>query len=235
METTTRNSTLLLALIALCSACDKKNAAIESFNVKPQIAIATATSSSKSVVDSMRIDDLTSTAKRIKIRFDDGNRNIAHVMVKSSSNHATLKHGGRTVKDFLPPDQNELELDFENREEGQTTLDFTITDKLGASDKATYKLFTFKNLAPVAILEYRPDKGQQYILDASKSYDEDRNYGGKIAWYLFKIGELEIKSKTPSVTHFFNEKGSHVVELSVIDNLNKPSKTISKTIDLNPR
>lgn len=235
METSTRNSTLLLAFIALCSACDKKNAAIESFNVKPQITIATATSSSKSIVDSMRIDDLTSTVKRIKIRYDDGNRNIAHLMVKSSNDHSLLKQGGRTVKDYLPIDQNELELDFENKEEGQTRLDFTITDKLGASDKATYNIFTFKNLAPIAILEYRPDKGQKYILDASKSYDEDRNYGGRIEWYLFKIGELEIKSKTPAVTHFFNEKGIHVVELSVIDNLNQSSKIVSKTIDLNPR
>lgn len=235
MGTTTKNSALLLALIAVISACDKKNEAIQSFNVKPQIAIVAANAISKSVIDSMRIGELTNTVKKIKIRFDDGNKNIAHVMVKSSSNNTVLKYGGRVVKDFLPIDQNELELDFENTQEEQTRLDFTITDKLGASDKVTYEITTFKNIAPIAILEYRLANDGKYILDASKSYDQDRNYGGKIAWYIFKIGEQEIKSKNPTITHFFNEKGSHDIELTVIDNLNQSSKTISKTIVLNPR
>lgn len=85
------------------------------------------------------------------------------------------------------------------------------------------------------MLEYRQDHDHKYILDASKSYDEDRNYGGGIAWYIFKIGEHEIKSKHPILTHLFNEKGRQKIELTVIDNLNQSSKTISKTIDLSPR
>ncbi|TXH79206.1 MAG: hypothetical protein E6Q85_00440 [Thiothrix sp.] len=235
MQTTAKNSALFLALITTISACDKKVEAIQGFNIKPQITIATTNRSSKSITDSMRICALTTTVKRLKVSYHDGNKNIAQVVVKSSSNHAVLKYGGRSVKDFLPIDQNELDLDFENTQEEHTRLDFTITDKLGASDHATYNLFTFKNLAPIALLEYQLEKDGKYILDASKSYDQDRNYGGKIAWYIFKINDHEIKSRNPTIAHFLNEKGSHQVALTVIDNLGQSSTTISKTIDFNPR
>ncbi len=231
------NIQLLLVLVTMCTSCDKKDDAIKKFNLSPQINIVTSEMNnvhtfSKYKADSLRINDLEKSSQKIKIKYVDINKNIANVKVYSSSNSAVLRHHGRIVKDLLPIDEDTIELDFENSEEELTTLEFTITDKLGSADKVTYTILTFNNLAPISILEIRPETGQKYTIDASKSYDEDKNHGGKIEWYIFNINGSEIKSRKPILKQHFNEKDIYKIELKTIDNQNSTSKPVYQTVVL---
>lgn len=240
---------LALSSVILLASCDKQKEAIEKFNIPPEINFNNSYSQSMgtTIVDSLKLkqsgqlnqlgqtDHNIRNTKPIVLKYKNSG-NIASIRFTSSSKNATLTYQGRIMTDFLPVDKNELTLTFKNDSEELTTLEFTITDKLNASSKATYKIFSFANLAPIGILECRPSTTTdkiEYEIDASKSYDEDKNQGGKIDWYIFHIDGHEIRVRSNKIHYVFDKSGIYPIDLTVIDNQGKPSRVVSKIITIN--
>ena len=244
---------IILACTALLAACDKRKEAIEKFSMPPEISFGYENSSDKkmgnTVTDSLKLNSANQpnqiikpghrshNIKSITVKYDNKNKDIASIKFTSSSRNANLFYHGHRVIDFLPIDANELKLDFENDAEELTSLEFSITDKFNNTSKIVYNIFSFVNLAPIASLSYRHSgitSKYEYELDASKSFDEDRNQGGSVEWYVFHVDAHEIRTKASKLDYVFNKPGTYPVDLTVIDNQGKASRTISKSITVKP-
>ncbi len=242
---------IILVFTIILTSCDKRKEAIERYNTPQEISFGstdgTVQLNSKVVTDSLKLNQSNPSTQITKpnhgkrniksITIEYKNKNIASLSYKSSSKSARLFYQGRMMTDLLPVDANKLTLDFENDTEELTSLEFTITDKFNNTSKITYTIFSFSNLAPIASLSCRHSgltSNYEYELDASKSFDEDRNQGGAIDWYIFHIDGHEIKTKSSKIEHVFNKPGTYPIDLWVIDNQGKASRTVSKSITIKP-
>ena len=251
MNTQLHIKILALSGVILLASCDKQKEAIEKFNIPPEIGFNNGYDRSvgTTIVDSLKLKQngqLTQigqaaqnirNTRSIVLKYNNKNGNITSIRFASSSKNATLAYQGRIMTDILPIDKDRLDLTFENNSEELTTLEFTITDKLNANSKATYKIFSFANLAPIGALECQPSKTTdklEYEFDASKSFDEDRNQGGKVDWYIFHVDGHEVRSRSSKIYYVFNKSGIYPVDLTVIDNQGKTSRVVSKSITINP-
>lgn len=240
---------IILTCTALLAACDKRKEAIEKFNTPPEISFGYENSSDRkmdnTVTDSLKLNSTNQpnqiikpghkshNIKSIVLKYNNKNKDIASMRFTCSSRSANLFYQGHRVIDFLPTDADELKLDFENDAEELTSLEFSITDKFNNTSKIVYNIFSFVNLAPIASLSYRHlgnTSKFEYELDASKSFDEDRNQGGNVEWYIFHVDAHEIRTKSNKIDYVFNKPGTYPVDLTVIDNQGKASRTISKSI-----
>lgn len=238
----------ILTVTFLVVSCDKRKDAFEKFNAPPEIYFGNENDPNY-LTDSLKLKPIgqsnlslkpnqgSNNIKSIVIKYNNKNKNISSIRFTSSSRNANLFYQGRRVTDFLPIDAGELKLDFVNDSEELTTLEFSITDMFNSTSKIVYNIFSFVNLAPIASLDYRHSgmtSKFEYELDASKSFDEDRNQGGNIEWFIFHIDAHEIRTKSNKIDYVFKKPGNYPVDLTVIDNQGKASKTVSKSININP-
>ena len=240
---------LTLTSVVLFASCDKRKDAIEKFNIPPKIYFEHQNGSlqlGNTITDSLKLNQNGQASQNTKPNHEGlntkaivlkyGSQNISSIKFTSSSRNAKIFHQGRRMIDLLPVNRDELKLNFENDTEELTTLEFNITDKLNATSKVVYNIFSFINLAPIASLEYRQSNltsNFEYELDASKSFDEDRNQGGAVEWYIFHVDAHEIKAKANKIHYVFKNPGTYPVDLTVIDNQGKSSKVVSKSITIN--
>ncbi len=89
-------------------------------------------------------------------------------------------------------------------------------DKFNETDSLILKLTAFQNIPPVAFLEIKPNRvvsKYEYTIDASQSYDRDEKFGGRVAYYEFRINSQLIELREPSFRFIFG--GEDIVAISV--------------------
>jgi len=148
----------------------------------------------------------------------------------SSSNDVLIDQANWSLPS---PDDSLLSLSYLPSSLGTHELTFTAVDPFGASGVTSLTLEVFENLSPIAILETSHQgliNSGHYLLDASASFDQDKAYGGSIAWYRFMVSGRTIGEGTsPSLEYIFQSKGTYTVSLEVHDTdgaINQTSTTI---------
>ena len=110
-------------------------------------------------------------------------------------------------------------------------ITFLLTDQLGKTASQKLIIKCFASPLPVASFNYQLiDSTQQdnwvYKIDASPSY---KQYG-KIVQYNFLINNQLVRNNTPSFSWSFHARGIQTVKLSVMDDLQRSSDTLTKSI-----
>jgi hypothetical protein len=116
---------------------------------------------------------------------------------------------------------NDSTMTFFPEAQGLNVISIIMEDIYGESASANASVFVFENLLPVALLSISKEN-TTYILDASDSYDLDRNFGGLITSYEFRINgntPIEYNSPVLELTDVTFENPVSV-ELRVKDNSN---------------
>ena len=119
---------------------------------------------------------------------------------------------------------------------GKRKFILSTKDIFGATDQLTIDFECFENLKPVAILEIEDIPGFRFEkkLNASKSYDQDEKYGGKISLYRFIVNKKEIdKTYHSEINYTFPLSGEYKIELQVRDNDNTWSDVTHKILIIN--
>ena len=82
--------------------------------------------------------------------------------------------------------------------------------------------------ARLEISELKLDSNFEYLLDASKSYDQDEDYGGKIVKYRFTINNTkEIVTSKSAIPVIFPGKGNYSISVVVEDNDHSQSEAVT--------
>jgi hypothetical protein len=116
---------------------------------------------------------------------------------------------------------NDSLVTFYPESEGLNVVSITMEDIYGETASANASIFVFDNLLPIAVLSISK-QGNTYILDASQSYDTDRNFGGGIIGYEFRINGNPPIEYTSSILELTDVTFEYPVsvELRVEDNSN---------------
>jgi PKD repeat protein len=130
---------------------------------------------------------------------------------------------------------NTAQFDLSSVKVGDYTVQFTAIDPFQKEATISMNLFVFNNLKPVA--KFVVDKNainspNEYALDASDSYDQDRYQGGEVKYYFWKInGVLEVTNQ-PVYRVIFDKQGVYEVILIVKDNDGEDSIEVKQQITI---
>jgi len=132
-----------------------------------------------------------------------------------TTDYAVLPGAGELTFD------NDSTITFFPETDGLNVIEIIMEDIYGKTTSANASVFVFDNLLPVAILSVS-NEGTNYILDASGSYDLDRNFGGEIVAYEFMISGNTPIEYTSSIIELSDVTFQYPVsvELRVKDNNN---------------
>jgi len=119
---------------------------------------------------------------------------------------------------------------------GKVRYSLTFEDIYGNSDTLSFAFVSFSNLSPIANLEL-VEVGQlsdyEIIIDASKSYDQDQNYDGKIVSYKYQIDDwFSLTTDKSKINYILPQKGSYTVSCQVQDNDNSWSEPVFQDVNL---
>lgn len=131
-------------------------------------------------------------------------------------------------------DEKKIEISAENPISGKFRI--YTKDSFGDIGEMVMQLTFFKNKPPVAILEIEdiPGFNNEKRLDASKSYDTDFEFGGKITLYSFFVNGKEISKIYHSYMNYsFPQSGEYQIGLRVRDNDYEWSEITYKTLIIN--
>lgn len=227
----------VLAIIITISSCDDRYDALKNLNDAPSLTI-------EKQVNGQRADKLTDTVKLSKAQYSyspiiltahDPNENIKSVTysIEQGSGYVIFKDATIPTDEILPFPNTRTTLKVVPTNMGTTVFHFIVTDRFDLKDSTTLTLISFQNLPPVASLYTSKlavvDK-YEYSLDASESYDQDKNYGGIIKKYVFQVNDETIETIQPAIKYIFPATGNYVVTLKVMDNDNQFSKQITQTV-----
>lgn len=120
--------------------------------------------------------------------------------------------------------------------EGICSIECQVKDSYSKIDSKQLKFCIFKNLPPVASFSYAMIKNltkYEVEIDASKSFDRDARFGGKIINYDFTLDNAVNMVTKTAVIHFpFNASGTKQVKLRVQDNDGTWSEYITQNISV---
>lgn len=103
---------------------------------------------------------------------------------------------------------------------GTSRLKFTMVDDSKTIREAFVDVATFDNLPPVANFQAKKINQiavNEYLIDASSSYDKDQKYGGYIKSYEYTVEGKTFVTKDPSIKWIFSTSGSYPIKLKVTD------------------
>ena len=116
---------------------------------------------------------------------------------------------------------------------GEFDINISYRDSWGQKDNIEFKLIVFNNLPPVAKLEVSEISNNEWLIDASTSYDRDKNFQGKIVLYRYFVNKKEIdKTYHSSIKYVFPESDTYEIGVQVKDNDNEWSELVYKTIKI---
>jgi len=208
-----------LILILIISACDTSSDYYQQENLDPQILV-------KGPYDNdFGRKTLDST------KFDRGDYVLFYKILDEEELTLTITHDPAFTVQL---DKEKIIVSATERCRGELKLN--TEDTFGASDEMKILLTFFGNLPPVAILEIEDVPGFYYEkkIDASKSYDPDEKYGGKIVLYRFLINGKEIqKEYHPFMYYTFPRTGNYDVRIQVMDDEEEWSTQVYKRLEFN--
>jgi len=147
-----------------------------------------------------------------------------------------LYDGAELNGNSLRVDLQEVLLSVNPTSKGLVNVDFTIQDRFENKETATLNLFVFDNLIPVALVSARKtaiNAPLEYVLDGTESYDQDKNFGGAVAGYVFEIEGQVIETTSKQINFIFPTPGTYTVKLKVIDNNGDYSRPTEIKVNVN--
>lgn len=232
-------SLYLVLIISIVTSCSDREKGFQDFNSKPNIQIVSTEGDTisflNSYTDSIRYSNDTSTYYNIRLRLGDADQNLYRAMILIDSGRIEAYYDGKVMQNpSLRVDQEYVSLSLIPKQIGTNNITFRLEDKFNQFSESKLTLFVFDNLLPVATFdEYilNPEI-LEYKFDASKSYDKDSSYGGKIVAYEWNINGYIFTTSQPSINHVFSRKGNYFIRLRVMDNNKSFSNIIEKRLSI---
>ena len=224
--------TLLFATIM--TSCDDRLEQLQILNQPPKVEFIKDDKLVADLQDSLRLVDGVKNVYNIQLKNSDANKNMQFLNWKITEGNYKLYY--QNDKAELPSsfriDYGDHVLHIYPEATGNYGSQFKATDRFGVEATGKFNLFVFENLLPVSKLKVVPgSSSNEYVIDASDSYDADRNFEGDIVEYQFKIDKTFIRLKNPVLYHVFGPgSGDHTIELKVLDNSGELSKPATTTI-----
>jgi len=208
--------TIILFIVSACTTTDDY---FRQFNQKPEITVKGSFDEefSQKTSDSMKVNqnyhlyyNISDEEENLKI-FVDCDNFFTYVI-----------------------DDEKIQITSKNPVTGRFRI--YTKDSFGDIGDLTMQLTFFRNKPPVAILEIEDIQGfdNEKKLNASKSYDTDSDFGGRITIYRFFVNNKEIEKTYHSyINYTFPLSGTYEVGLAVRDNDYEWSEITYKTLIIN--
>ncbi len=214
---------IIILILFLC-ACDNREDLYEKINKTPELKIQKAgieKNLSKSLIDS--------------VKFNFGPYLIEYSISDEEQiqPECTILSGGGILSMNYPTKI----ISFNPSLIGLNKLHLRAKDSFKKESISNVDLVVFENLLPQAFLDITNTKinsPYEININAVKSYDRDKKYGGKIIEYEYKIGQIySVITPLNAVSYIFDKPGTYAVSVRVKDNNNAWSEIITKPIRIN--
>jgi len=224
----------ILLFTTTITSCDDRLEQLHVLNQPPKVEFIKNDVLVSDLQDSLRLMQGEKNEYNIQLRISDVNNNIQFLKWQITEGNYKLYYQKNKVE--LPAsfkiDYGNTILSFYPEAPGNYGSEFKATDRFGVETTGKFNLFVFENLLPVA--KFKIDSGlnaNEYIIDASESYDEDQNFNGYIVEYQFTIDDQLIRLKNPMMHHVFDAgSGEHTIILRVLDNFGELSAPVRTTV-----
>jgi hypothetical protein len=227
-----KSALFVLFFTTIITSCDDRLEQLQVLNQPPKVEFIKNDKLVADLQDSLRLIKGVINEYNIQLKVSDVNKNIQFLNWQLTEGNYKLYYQENKVE--LPGsfkiEYGALVLSFYPEATGNYGSEFKATDRFGIEATGKFNLFVFENLLPVSKLKVVPGLSpNEYIIDASGSYDADRNFNGDIVEYQFIIDGQLIRLKNPVMHHIFDPaSGDHTIELKVLDNsgaLSEPART----------
>jgi hypothetical protein len=230
------NGGVLTVLLFIFWSCSNRKDFIQSLDQKPKIYIKEYDSLLYFYQDSVKINRSLNSFSSIDLLVKSS-EGISSLNFERTSGSGLLRFRGDSIlNNSLNPVNGELILKYIPQKPGLSEYHFTVKDKFQGKDSVVYKVLSFINLPPIASCYVSPIKiidPLEYEINASGSFDQDRNYGGGIVSYIFFINGQTIKTSQPVIKYIFSGAGQYSISVQVEDNDSALSNLFSTTVLIN--
>jgi len=203
----------ILLLVFLHFSCEQPKDYFDRNNNDPKVSLKTSTGYSPELSDLHKLSSRTNYECIFKY-IDD--QSFESLEVDFISGNGSWKSEDSSF--FYLPDTT-----------GQHNLVLRFLDPYSKETTCKLALNVFWNLKPVAVFEYSISNNILSI-DASESYDQDSEYGGKIIDYKFVLDGNEFFLSSPQFNQNIDPEKIHIIKLQVRDNDGEWSTLISDII-----
>ena len=215
-----------VSIILLLASCDNRKDFLTDLNKDPDLKIrkyATDKAFSTIVIDSFKLEN-----KKYDCEISYSDERNENVVMTSNYNQ-----GSGSAQIF----KNENRVSVLPTSDGLQDISVLATDQFGKTSSCTIKLTAFYNMLPLAFVNIvQTDLNTKYEvnIDASKSYDRDEKFGGKVVTYEYRVGSTYLVTTAfNNINYIFPAPGSYDVYVRVQDNDGAWSSTKTTTVKVN--
>lgn len=233
-----KNFLYILLLSITIYSCDDRDKFIEGLDVAPNMSYTNGT---KFLTDSIKLSLKNSQVKyTTSVNISDNDNNLKNITYKIQSNSGKVYIDDelKTSSEFTVT-KPVFKFSYEPKQIGYERITLTAIDKLDKASTILLELYGFNNLPPKAVFTASDVTklgvldNFEYLIDASKCYDQDQKFGGAVIQYKYKINSEEYIINKNQLRTIFPKEGSYNIEVSVLDNDGTWSQAKSAIVDIN--
>lgn len=229
---------VLISLIAIFAmSCDDRFDFIADLNRNPSIVIVKNGSEVGSLSDSLKTSIKTGEEfYEINVLVSDPELLLGQLSYQVVEGNGVMFQNGSEVNTMSYDENGRAEFLYKPSSNGIHRIRLIISDNLGNKGEATINLLVFNNIKPVAVrtlTRIGVNNNFEYDLDASGSYDPDRNVGGGIDLYEWDINGSKFLSPNAVSRFIFPASGTYEIKLRVRDNDGEFSEVVGGPLTLN--
>lgn len=225
----------LIALLAM--SCDDRFDFLEDLNRNPSIMIIKNGNDVSSLNDSLKTSLKTGQEfYEINVIVSDPELLLGALSYQVVEGNGTMFQNGSEVTTMQYDEDGRAEFSYKPSTNGINRIKLIITDNLGNKGEATINLLVFNNIRPVAVralTRIGVSNPFEYDLDASASYDPDKNVGGGVDFYEWDINGTKFLSTNAVSRFIFPQAGTYEIKLRVRDNDGEFSEVVGGPLTLN--
>lgn len=225
----------LIALLAM--SCDDRFDFLEDLNRNPSITIIKNGNDVSSLNDSLKTSLKTGQEfYEINVIVSDPELLLGALSYQVVEGNGTMFQNGSEVTTMQYDEDGRAEFSYKPSTNGINRIKLIITDNLGNKGEATINLLVFNNIRPVAVralTRIGVSNPFEYDLDASASYDPDKNVGGGVDFYEWDINGTKFLSTNAVSRFIFPQAGTYEIKLRVRDNDGEFSEVVGGPLTLN--
>lgn len=225
----------LIALLAM--SCDDRFDFLEDLNRNPSIMIIKNGNDVSSLNDSLKTSLKTGQEfYEINVIVSDPELLLGALSYQVVEGNGTMFQNGSEVTTMQYDEDGRAEFSYKPSTNGINRIKLIITDNLGNKGEATINLLVFNNIRPVAVralTRIGVSNPFEYDLDASASYDPDKNVGGGVDFYEWDINGTKFLSPNAVSRFIFPQAGTYEIKLRVRDNDGEFSEVVGGPLTLN--
>lgn len=230
-----------LIFFIIVMSCDDKDASLSELNVSPNLEYFTNDSNGWNNINGSIIQGhakvwtpANNLNYSVAFRARDFNNNFGTLSINSLSEELIFFINDTPYVNTATVNLNSLSLAVRNNQPTIKTFNVTVEDTWGAQESAYFEIKFHENLSPISglsleLVEEIADN--EYLLDASSSFDQDNYLGGFIVEYEYIIDDVVITIPINQIYHVFSQ-GQHTIKLRCKDNDDVWSDQITTTLTI---